>query len=130
MTDPMREAANILCRSGKFETGEGTCALTCMDQLGDVRKKGCHHAIRIHGELARNIVEALSLLTTKASDDELVDHVANAMRNAVIRDDEGEFPRLFDLLDFSGENKAWTVTRGLARAAISSMPTIADEGER
>jgi hypothetical protein len=51
-----------------------------------------------------------------------VEVAAKAMANAVIRDDEGEFPRLFDLLDFGGENKAWTVTRGLARAAL----TVAD----
>ena len=49
-------------------------------------------------------------------DDETIERAAEAMASAVIRDDEGEFPRLFDLLDFSGENKAWTVARGLARA--------------
>jgi hypothetical protein len=42
----------------------------------------------------------------------------DAMQNAVISDDEGEFPRLFDLLDFSGENKARAVTHGLAHAAV------------
>lgn len=52
----------------------------------------------------------------------LVEQVATAMKRAVIRDDEGEFPSLFDMLDFSGENKAETVVRGLARAAIASMP--------
>ncbi|WP_387425127.1 hypothetical protein [Sphingomonas melonis] len=46
------------------------------------------------------------------------------MRNAVIRDDEGEFPRLFDLLDFSGENKAHTVTYGLAAAAIIALDEV------
>ena len=53
------------------------------------------------------------------TDDALVEKVARAMANAVIRDDEGDFPRLFDLLDFSGENKAWTITYGLTRAAIA-----------
>lgn len=47
--------------------------------------------------------------------------VARAMQNAVIRDDEGEFPRLFDLLGFSGENKAHTVVNTLARVAIETM---------
>lgn len=50
-----------------------------------------------------------------------VERVARAMREAVIRDDEGEFPRLFDLLDFSGENKAHTVVNALATVAIKAM---------
>jgi len=54
-------------------------------------------------------------------DEALVERVARAMQNAVIHDDEGEFPRLFDLLDFGGENKAVTVTRGLALAAIEAV---------
>lgn len=58
-----------------------------------------------------------------AATEELV-AVAEAMRNAVIRDDEGEFPRLFDLLDFSGENKAHTVVYGLARAAIIALDEV------
>lgn len=57
-----------------------------------------------------------------AHQDSAVEAVARAMQEAVIRDDEGEFPRLFDLLDFSGENKARTVVNGLARAAIAAMP--------
>lgn len=57
-----REAvARVLCQSGKFETGQGTCAVLCMDQLGDVRKKGCGHCSRVHGKLADAI---LSLLRT------------------------------------------------------------------
>jgi len=58
---------------------------------------------------------------------EIVERVAKAMREAVIRDDEGEFPRLFDMLDFSGENKAHTVVNALARAAIEALrePTVA-----
>lgn len=49
-----------------------------------------------------------------------VERVAKAMRNARIVSDEGEFPRLFDLLDFSGENNAHLVTNGLAQAALSA----------
>lgn len=57
-----REAvAQAICKSGKFETGQGTCAVLCMDQLGDVRKKGCGHCSRVHGKLADAI---LSLLRT------------------------------------------------------------------
>ena len=53
--------AQALCKSGKFETGQGTCALICMDQLGDIRKKGCGHCARVHGKIADTI---LSLLRT------------------------------------------------------------------
>lgn len=50
--------ATALCRSGKFETGEGTCSLRCMDQLGDARR-ACSHVREIHLDLARHIDEAL-----------------------------------------------------------------------
>ena len=53
------EICRVVCQSGKFETGEGTCSLLCMDQFGDPRKKGCPHAARIHDDLARKIVDAL-----------------------------------------------------------------------
>lgn len=57
----------------------------------------------------------------------MIDKMADAMANAVIGSDEGDFPRLFDMLDFSGENNAWLVTRGLARAALEALlkPTTA-----
>ncbi len=60
--------------------------------------------------------------------DPIIEAMCEAMRSAVISDDEGEFPRLFDLLDFSGENKAHTVTRGLAKAAyLAALPIITEE---
>lgn len=51
--------ALVLCKSGKFETGQGTCALACMDQLGDPRKSGCAHASHIHRKLAEQLLGAL-----------------------------------------------------------------------
>lgn len=53
--------ARAICKSGRFETGQGTCAVLCMDQLGDVRKKGCGHCIRVHAKLADAILAALNL---------------------------------------------------------------------
>ncbi|PAP94026.1 hypothetical protein [Mesorhizobium wenxiniae] len=50
--------AKAICKSGRFETGEGTCAVLCMDQLGDARKN-CTHCVRVHGKLALTIVTAL-----------------------------------------------------------------------
>lgn len=52
-------AARALCRSGRFETGEGACAVVCMDQLGEVRKKGCHHVLRVHQKLAEGVATAM-----------------------------------------------------------------------
>lgn len=49
-----------LCQSRKFECGEGTCSFMCMDQLGDPRKRGCSHAVRVHETLAAKIIEALN----------------------------------------------------------------------
>lgn len=49
--------------------------------------------------------------------------VADAMRNAdnISTGEGGVFPRLFDLLDFSGENQARLLVNGLAQAAIAAM---------
>jgi len=52
-----RAVALVLCRSGRFETGQGTCALICMDQLGNPRKTGCRHACQVHGKLAQEVRE-------------------------------------------------------------------------
>lgn len=54
--DAVERVARTICQSGKFETGQGTCAVICMDQLGDVRKKGCGHCTRVHGAMARAIL--------------------------------------------------------------------------
>ena len=55
--------AATICKSRKFETGQGACAVICMDQLGDVRAKGCAHAARVHGALADQIEAALAQAT-------------------------------------------------------------------
>lgn len=53
--------AKAICKSGKFETGEGTCAVLCMDQLGSARRN-CPHATRVHAKLAEHIAATLSQL--------------------------------------------------------------------
>jgi len=60
MASELHTVCLVICRSGKFETGQGTCSLICMDQLGDPRKKGCAHVIEIHESLAKKIIDALS----------------------------------------------------------------------
>lgn len=54
--------ARAICKSGKFETGHGTCALLCTDQLGSPRDSlhGCPHAARIHSDLAAQIDAAIA----------------------------------------------------------------------
>jgi len=47
----VEKAAFSICQSGKFETGEGRCAMICMDSLGN-KPKQCAHASRVHGKLA------------------------------------------------------------------------------
>jgi hypothetical protein len=59
MTPIFEKIARALCQSGARETGEGTCAFSCMDQLGDVRAKGCPHAGRVHGKAAEKIFDAI-----------------------------------------------------------------------
>jgi hypothetical protein len=54
----IQAACVAACRSGKFETGEGTCAAICMEFLGSPRKSGCPHAVRVHGEHVCAILDA------------------------------------------------------------------------
>ncbi len=58
--DAIERVCRALCQSGRFETGEGTCAFICMDQLGSARggPHGCHHASRVHSRLAREVLAA------------------------------------------------------------------------
>ena len=53
------EIAISICQSGQFETGQGTCALICMNQLGDPRNKGCCHTKTVHKRLAARILERI-----------------------------------------------------------------------
>jgi hypothetical protein len=54
----LKAIAFAICRSGKFECGEGRCAVLCMDYLGD-KPKECGHALRIHGKLASAALSSL-----------------------------------------------------------------------
>ena len=44
-----REDARRICESRTYETGEGTCAFICMQELGSPRDKphGCPHAYEV-----------------------------------------------------------------------------------
>ena len=69
MTDKAIEAAaKVMCRSGKFETGHGTCALMCMSQLGDPRKRGCQDALTVFGDLMRSAISAYEQAIEPTSD--------------------------------------------------------------
>ena len=46
----------------------------------------------------------------------------SAMASSQARDDEGEFPMLMDLIDFSGENKLHTCLIAAYAAAVSAAP--------
>lgn len=46
------KVARTICQSGRFETGQGTCSMLCLDVLGDARAKPCPHATEIHGNFA------------------------------------------------------------------------------
>lgn len=44
----LTDTARKLCQSGECETGQGTCALICMDQLSPrANPHGCPHALRV-----------------------------------------------------------------------------------
>jgi hypothetical protein len=42
----LEASAHELCQSRKFETGQGTCALICMENINP-RAFGCPHALRV-----------------------------------------------------------------------------------
>lgn len=52
---------------------------------------------------------------------ETIEVVRKAIAASKARDDEGEFPTLWDHLDYSGENKAVTVTRQAAIDALNAL---------
>ncbi len=60
----IERVAKAICKSGKFETGQGTCAILCMDQLGDARND-CQHAKHIHEKLAVAAIKAMREPTEK-----------------------------------------------------------------
>jgi hypothetical protein len=121
MSDPIREALESFI----YET----------THLSPERPDGSHDC-RISKETLTKGREALSLLTTKASDDELVEAFVDlrthreSWRKAIIlaRDfaSEGSEDPEADRLYWNHELRAFDRTF----AAISSMPTIADEGEQ
>lgn len=51
--------AKAICKSGKFECGEGACSFLCLDQLGNARRD-CIHATDVHNNLATQIEKAIS----------------------------------------------------------------------
>lgn len=68
---PLRAACRALCQSRKFDTGQGTCALICMDQLGDARAgpHGCSHVVKVHSAMAVLTVQSYLRITLTTDDD-------------------------------------------------------------
>ena len=58
MTDMVEKVARAICQSRKIETGEGTCAMRCLDQLG-LARENCPHVLKVHGDLVRVAIRAL-----------------------------------------------------------------------
>jgi hypothetical protein len=63
-TDEQLTICTVLCKSRKFETGAGTCAFICLDQLGNARRD-CSHKHEVFGKLAMEIMEALNAKTNR-----------------------------------------------------------------
>jgi len=54
-----RVVSSAICRSWKYDTGEGTCAVICMEGLGNVRSSGCQHRAKVHGKLTIAVLTAI-----------------------------------------------------------------------
>lgn len=58
MSEMVERACRVICKSGKFECGQGCCAPICMEALGEARKS-CSHVELVHGVLARAVIAAM-----------------------------------------------------------------------
>jgi hypothetical protein len=118
--DPIREALEPFARMGELIETE-TSGFADDDELSLIIESG-HLMDRFKVSDFRRAREAISLLTT--NDDELVERVARAIYRKYSRS-----RGLNDVLSIRPDyvRDLW---RDCARAALSSMPTIADEGER
>lgn len=101
--------ARTLCQSGRFETGEGTCAALCMSQLGDPRKSGCSYCTQVHGNLADAI---LALLPSDAA----------VMREKI---ENIIFNRLFLAIDTAERGDLTRAAKESADAILALLPTDA-----
>lgn len=63
MTTRLEAVCTVLCKSGKFETGEGTCAPICMGMLGDARRN-CGFRVQVHMKIGAAILGAIDALET------------------------------------------------------------------
>ncbi len=100
MSDTFERACRAICQSRKFETGEGTCAPRCMEQLGCARDN-CAHVVLIHGDLARCVINAIHGQANVKDDPEWRKRVALSMNIEVTCILEGWKERDEDLEDLS-----------------------------
>lgn len=73
---------------------------------------------RNRASMGECIAAALAILSKPEN---ISDEMISAAMTDQAKDDEGTFPMLMDLIDFSGENKTRTVIRSAIAAAIGSL---------
>lgn len=61
---------------------------------------------------------------------DMIKRVEQAIAEVKVSDDEGEYPPLCDLIEFSGENKFRTVVTAIAIAAMRAMREPTAEMEK
>ncbi len=93
-------------------------AICCTD--GCPVEGGCVFAIDEKGKEADAVITAIHDAGWAIVPREAEIEQRRAGLECKARDDEGEFPPLIDLLDFSGENKAHTVIRAVYAAMIAA----------
>lgn len=83
----IERCAKAICKSGKFETGQGTCSLICMDQLGSARRD-CSHAAKLHSGLVLSIIKAMREPTEKMLEAAMAPYIYNndEVMNKAFRD--------------------------------------------
>ncbi len=116
MSETLERACRAICQSRKFETGEGTCSFRCMEQLGCARDK-CTHVVKIHGDLARRVINAIHEQVDVQDDPEWRKRVALAMNIEVTCVLEGWKERDEDLDDLSPLEVALRIGARIQRVA-------------
>ena len=74
--------ARAICKSGRLETGQGTCAAICMSQLGSARRS-CAYVTQVHGAIADIALDTLEFAGVAVVPKEATDAMLARLHSAV-----------------------------------------------
>lgn len=117
MSDAIREAFEALDELTEI-ADDHPGLFRGVPELRDTIKAGLDDALREYVGANKSALQS----QTAPAVPEVTHEMISAALCSNARDDEGEFPWLIDILDFSGENKARAVVRAALEAALAAAP--------